>query len=93
MSRPMVSTRVGARADVVLYKTASLDFAAYLQATGRLQFDHAEAREHHSEFFFLDPNNEGSAILAEYYTHDIQVSAKLLFASRSLLLNEIRRRA
>jgi hypothetical protein len=88
-----VSTNVGARPGVSLYKTASLDFAAYLQATARLQFDHAEAREHHSEFFFRDRANEGAAILAEYYTQDIHVSAKLLFASRSMLLNEIRRRA
>jgi len=90
MPRPTAS--VDTRADGGLYKTANLNFAAYLCASGRLAFDHAEPREHHSEFYFRDPEQIGSALWTEYCTRDLPTSARLLLETRTALLNEIRGR-
>ena len=73
-----------------LFSTANLNFAAYLYATGRLVFDHAEPYERHSKFYFHDPEEAGPSIWTEYCTQDLKVSAKLLLESRTALLNEIK---
>ena len=77
---------------VALYKTANLNFATYLCATGRLTFDHVEPHDRHSEFFFRDPQEEGPSLWTEYCTKDLQISAKLILETRTVLLNEIRGR-
>jgi hypothetical protein len=76
--------------DLALYRTANLNFATYLYATQRLAYDHTEAHDRHSEFFFRDPEGRGAAMWIEYCTKDLPVSAKLLLETRAVLLNEIR---
>jgi hypothetical protein len=78
-------------AAAALYRTANLNLASYLVASGRLTLDHVEAHVRHSEFFFRDPEGLGPAIAAEFATKDLKVSAKLLLDSRAALLNEMRR--
>jgi hypothetical protein len=56
----------------VLYRTANLNFATYLCATGRLTFDHVKPHEKYSEFYFRDPEEAGSSIWTEYCTKDLQ---------------------
>jgi hypothetical protein len=74
-----------------LFRTANLNLAAYLVASGRLTLDHVEPHTKHSEFFFRDPEGTGAAIAAEFVTKDLKVSAKLLLEARSSLLNDMRR--
>jgi hypothetical protein len=75
-----------------LYRTANLNFATYLHATGRLVLDHVEPHQKYSEFYFRDPGKVGPSLWTEYCTKDLQVSAKLLLETRTALLNEIRGR-
>ena len=83
--------RSKAKADgTALFRTANLNLAAYLVASTRLVFHHAEPYAKHSEFFFHDPESLGPVIAAEFVTQDLQISAKLLLEARSSL-NEIRR--
>lgn len=75
-----------------LFRTTNLNLAAYLVATNRLSLDHVQARPNsHSEFYFRDPDDQGVAIQQEFFTKDVQVSAKLILEARSSLLNELKR--
>jgi len=74
----------------VFYETSDLDFAAYLSATERLEFDHVEQRRNHGVFLFRDPAKEGSSIFREYNLKELAVPARLLLAARRQLLNAIR---
>ena len=72
------------------YETSDLDFAAYLSATDRLEFDHIEQRHNHGVLLFRDPAREGSSIFREYNLKELAVPARLLLAARRQLLNAIR---
>lgn len=86
----MPTDKAGAE-PIALYRTANINLAAYLVASGRLTLDHIEPATRHSEFFFRDPEGIGSDIADEYITEDLKVSAKLLLEARASLLHTIRR--
>jgi hypothetical protein len=83
-----------AKASPCLFCTGNLNFASYLLATERLRFDHVETQDDgFTDFYFEDPNDEGSMLARTYQRADLEVGARSLLESRVQLLREIRRAA
>lgn len=92
MTKKVISNgkKVECRTEILSFRTPNLNFAAYLQASGRLAFEHVESHSPWSQFVFRDPENLGPTIANEFYTQDLKVSARALLAARAWLQNELR---
>jgi hypothetical protein len=76
-----------------LFRTSSLNFAAYLRAAEQLRLSHMETTSNgvFNDFYFEDPNGEGEVLERMYHKGDFEVGARSLMESRASLLREARR--
>jgi hypothetical protein len=76
-----------------LFRTSSLNFAAYLLAAERLRLSHTETTSNgvFNDFYFEDPKGEGAVLERMYHKGDLEVGARSLMESRAQLLREARR--
>jgi hypothetical protein len=75
-----------------LFRTGSLNFAAYFLAAERLRLSHLEPTNGvFNDYFFEDPKGEGEVLERMYRKGDLEVGARSLMESRAHLLREGRR--